>query len=316
MNGQFFTPDIPLTNVSQAYRNDDISYIAEVVAPIVQVSKKLFNIYFYGKENLKKPVDDTRARFGETKIASRNIYSKPFGPLRAHELKDGIDFDQDEMAEAPLDFEIDITEGLADAMNITKEIAVSSLLTNPSVVVQNETLSGGNQWTDYANSNPFTDLRQGANYVRKYGLKPVNTLILSYYGFTILQQHPDMIERTKYTGNGGIVDLPRMLALFGQFGIKNILVADAVYDTAAEGLPASNDYIWGNHAVLAYITPKPGLRTVNGAYTFTLDQGKYVDSWFEQGKKTKWIRNNDYYVPQIVGPEAFYLFQNAFAAGN
>lgn len=314
MQGQYFTPDIPLTNVSQEYRNDDISYIAEMVAPAVPVSKKLFNIYFYGKEGLKKAVDDTRTRFGKTKIVQRSISSKPFGPLRGHELMDGIDFDQDEMAEAPLDFEIDITNFLSDQMAITKEIAVSTLLSNTAVITQNQTLVGGAQWSDYGNSTPFEDIRHGTVYMRKFGLKPANVLILSYYGFSILQQHPDFIERVKYS-TLGMLTKEMMLKLLEQFGIRDIIISDAVYDTAAEGLAAANDFIWGAHAWLGYITPKPGLRTVNGAYTFTLENGRYVDSWFDQSRKTKWIRNNDYYIPQVVGPEAFFFFQNAFASG-
>lgn len=314
MQGQYFTPDIPLTNVSQEYSNPDISYIAEDMAAVVMVPKKTFNIWFYGKENLKKVTDDTRTRFGKTKIAQRSISSKPFGPLRGHELMDGIDFDQDEMAEAPLDFEVDITRFLSEQMKITKELAVASLLTDTSVITQNETLSGISQWSDYGNSTPFEDLRRGVNYVRKFGLRPVNTLTLSYYGFSILQQHPDLIERVKYS-NVASLTLDMMKTLFAQFGIQNILVGDAVYDTAAEGLDATNDYIWGNHALLSYRTTTPGLRTVNGAYTFTLENGRYVDSWFDQSRKTKWIRNNDYYVPQVVGAEAYYLFANAFASG-
>lgn len=314
MQGQYFTPDIPLTNVSQEYTNDAYSWIAETVAPIVTVPKKTFNIYFYGKENLKKPVDDTRTRFGKTKIAQRSVSSKPFGPLRGHELMDGIDFDQDEMAEAPLDFEIDITNFLAEQMLITKELAVASVLSNTSIITQNETLSGPSQWSDYANSTPFEDLRHGILQQKKYGLRPANTLMLSAYGFSILQQHPDMIERVKYTNIAALTQ-DMMLDLFKQYGIRRLLIADAVYDTAAEGLTATNDFIWGPHCWLAYITPTPGLRTVNGMYNFTLENGRYVDSWFDQSRKTKWIRNNDYYVPQVVGPEAFFLFQNAFATG-
>lgn len=314
MQGQYFTQDIPLTNVSQLYQNDPDQFIAESVAPIVTVPKKLFNIYFYGKENLKKAVDDTRTRFGDTKQVQQSVSSKAFGPLRGHELMDGIDFDQDMMTEAPLDFEIDIVNLLSAQMALTKELAVAKMLSDTAVLTQNQTLSGGSQWSDYGNSTPFEDLAHAARQQRLNGLKPANTLILSYYGFSILQQHPDLIERVKYS-NVASLTLEMMQTLFAQFGIRRILVSSAVYDTAAEGLTASNSYVWGNHAWLAYITPTPGLRTVNGAYTFTLDNGRYVDSWFEQKKKTKWIRNNDYYIPQIVGPEAFYFFQNAFASG-
>lgn len=312
MQGQFFTPDIPLTNVSQAYRNDPAQFIAEVVAPVVMVPKKEFNIYYYGKENLKKVVDDTRVRFGDTKQAQFSITSKAFGPLRGHELMDGIDFDQDTMTEAPLDLEIDIVNNLSEMMALTKENAVAGTLGDTSKLTQNTTLTGTDQWSDYANSSPFEDLKTAAQQQRLYGLRPANTLFMSYYTFSILQQHPDLIERVKYS-NVASLTLELMQTLFAQFGISKILVSSAVYDSAAEGLDASNNFVWGKDVWLGYITGTPGLRTVNGAYHFTLDNGRYVDSWFEQKKKTKWIRNNDYYHAEVVGPEAFYLIKDAVA---
>jgi hypothetical protein len=311
MQGQYFTPDIPLTNVSQAYHNDPTQFIAEQVAPVVMVPKKNFNIYFYGKESLKQVVDDTRTRFGETKQAQFSITSKAFGPLRGHELKDGIDYDQDNMAEAPLDLEIDIVQNLAEMMALTKERLLSNTM-NSTNLTNGVTLSGGSQWSDYANSTPFEDLKTATQVQRLYGLRPANTLIFSYYTFSVLQQHPDLIERVKYSGLASLT-LELMTTLLGQFGIKQILVSAAVQDSAAEGLVANNSFVWGKNVILGYITPTPGLRTVNGAYHFVLSNGRYVDTWFEQSKKTKWIRNNDYYVPQIVGPEAFYLIQNAVA---
>jgi hypothetical protein len=312
MQGQFFTLDIPLTNVSQAYRNDPAQFIAEQVAPVVMVPKKNFNIYFYGKENLKQVVDDTRTRFGETKQAQFSVSSRAFGPLRGHELKDGIDFDQDHMTESPLDMEMDIVNYLSEQMALAKEAALASTLADTAKLTINTTLSGSSQWSDYSNSTPFEDLKTASQQLRLYGLRPANTMFMSFYTFSILQQHPDLIERVKYS-NLASLTLDLMQNLFAQFGITKILVSSAVYDSAAEGLTASNQFVWGKHVWLGYIAGQPGLRQVNGAYHFTLEQGRYVDSWFEQGKKTKWIRNNDYYHAEVVGPEAFYLIKNAVA---
>src|SRR2546421_8870949 len=258
MQGQFFTKDIPLTNVSQAYRNDPLQFIAEQVAPIVTVPKKQFNIYQYGKENLKQVVDDTRTRFGETKQAQFSMTSKAFGPLRGHELMDGIDFDQDVMTEAPLDLEIDIVNNLSHSMALTKEIAVATTLADTSKLTINTTLSGTNQWSDYANSTPFEDLKTAAQQLLLNGLRPANTLIMSSYTFYILQQHPDLIERVKYS-NVASLTLELMQQLFSQFGINKILVSGASYDSAAEGLTATSNFVWGKHIWLAYVTPTPGL---------------------------------------------------------
>lgn len=311
-SSQYFTPDIPLTNVSQAYRNDPAQFIAERLFPRVSVPKKEFAIYYYGKENLKKVTNDRRTRFGETPIVEQSTRTELFGPLTSHEVRGGIDFDQDTMTEAPLDAEIDIVNNLSEVMALNMERAVANKMSDTSVITQNVTLSGGEQWSDYGNSTPFDDLKTGAQQQRKHGLKAANTMAMSYDVFSVLQQHPDLIERVKYS-NVASLTLEMMQQLFGQFGITNILVSSAVEDTAAEGLDEAPAFVWGNNVWLCYVAGAPSLRTVNGGYLFTLDQGRYVDSWFEQGKKTKWIRNNDYYEPEVVGPEAFYLIQNAIA---
>ena len=316
MQGQFYTKDIPLTNVSQAYRPDEAQFIAERVFPVVPVRSKQFNIYFYGKENLKKVVDDTRARFGETKQAELSVTSKPFGPLVGHELKDGIDFDQENFAEAPLDLEIDITNFLSDQMALSKEVSAAAKMSDIAVVTQYATPTAA--WDDYVanpttyTSDPVADIEAAAEYVRKYGLRAANKLTLSYHTLRILRNHPKLIERVKYSNVASLTN-DLLLDVLSQAGVTELLVSSAVVDTAAEGVTASNSFVWGNHAWLSYVTPTPGLRQVNSAYTFQLEGGRYVDTWFEQGKKTKWIRNNDYYHQAIVGPEAIYMLRNVVA---
>ena len=311
MQGQFYTKDIALTNVSQAYRPDPTQFIAERVMPVVPVNSKQFNIYYYGKENLKKVVDDTRARFGETKQAELSVTSKPFGPLVSHELKDGVDFDQDHFAEDPLNLEVDITNFLSDQMALAKEVAAAAKMSDTSVVTNYSTPTAA--WDDYltgtANSDPVADIEAAAEYVRKNGLRPANKLTMSYRTLRILRNHPKMIERVKYANVASLTD-SLLLDVLAQAGITELLVSSAVVDSAAEGLAASNGFVWGNNVWLSFVTPTPGLRQVNSAYTFVLNEGRYVDTWFDQGKKTKWIRNNDYYHQAIVGPEAIYMLRN------
>lgn len=315
MNGSYFTTDIPLTNVSQAFFNDPSQYIAESLAPTVMVPKKTFNIWFYGKDTLKQATDDTRTRFGKTKIVSGNITSKAFGPLRGHELMDGIDFDQDEMVQSPLDFEIDITNYLSEKLAITKELSVHTLLTSTSNITNNVTLSGGAQWNNYGSSAPLDDIRLAFDTQRQNGLKPANTIAMSYQTFSWLSRHPQLIEAVKYT-NVASLTIDLMKQVLAVYGVQNLLVSSAVYDSAAQGLTATNTYIWGGDVVIGFVTGSPGLRTVNGAYTFTLENGRYVDSWYDQARKTKWIRNNDYYIPQVVGAEAWYLIKSAVNTAN
>ena len=46
------------------------------------------------------------------------------------------------------------------------------------------------------------------------------------------------------------------------------MVMDAIQNSALEGATASNDFIAGDHALLCYSAPSPGLMTPSAGYTF------------------------------------------------
>jgi hypothetical protein len=53
------------------------------------------------------------------------------------------------------------------------------------------------------------------------------------------------------------------------FEIDEILVSDAIENTAAEGATAAHSFILGKHALLCYAAPSPGLQTPTAGYTFS-----------------------------------------------
>jgi hypothetical protein len=101
--------------------------------------------------------------------------------------------------------------------------------------------------------------------------------------------------------------------LFADKGITNVFIGKSAYDSAAEGVTATNGFAWGKHFWLGYVNPTPALRQVNGGYTLVQKDARFVDKWEDKDEKVNWIRNNDYYEQKLVGVEAFYLIKNAVA---
>ena len=304
--------DPALTQISLAYRNDASVFIQDVIAPTIMVPKVTGYIWKYNKENLKAPVDTTRTGFSETKNTQYSRTKLSYGPLQEHDLKIQLGKDELEMTDSPLDAQRDAVLHLNEQMAIEKEVALATTLANTSTITQNTTLSGTNQWSDFANSNPFTDIQTGVQQLKKNGLKAPNTVFMGADVWAQLVNHPDLLERVKYTQLATLTE-----EVFGNLlrplGVSRIVIANAVYDSAAEGVTASMGYIWGKHFWLAYVTPTPGLNTLNGMYTLTKENGRYVDTWMDQDRKALNIRNNDYYQQYLVGAEAFYLIKNAVA---
>jgi len=310
-NGQFYY-DAPLTQVSKRIGNDPANFISEVVLPTLMVDKKTGKIAAYDGQNLKKPVNTVWAPLSEPNTTNFGRKYDDYGPLQRHALDDIVSWDEDQMTQPPFDAQVDSVTHLAEQMAIDKEINAAAALSDAGTLTQGTTLSGTSQWSDYGNSDPFTDIVTGANTMGKYGLKRPNTIFFSMDVWAQIQNHPALLERVKYSQLATLTT-----ELFAQLlapqGITKVIVAPAVYDTAAEGLDASNSYVWGKHVWLAYITPTPGLRTLNGGYTLTLNNGKRVESFYDWKKAAQYIRSIDYYQQLIMMPEAFYFIQNAVA---
>lgn len=304
--------DSALTQISLAYRNDPAMFISEQVAPLLMVPKVTGYIWKYNPDNLKKPTDTTRTGFSETRVTDYSRTKLSYGPLAEHDLKVMLSKDELEMTDTPLDAQRDAVLHLNEQMSIEKEANLATTLSSTSTLTQNTTLSGTSQWSDYANSTPFTDIVTGVQQMRKYGLRSPNTVFFSSDVWAQLQNHPDLLDRVKYSSLG-VLTTDLLQTLLAPQGITRVIVASAVYDTAAEGVTASNSFIWGKHFWLAYITDTPALNSLNGAYTLTKENGRYVDTYMAVDRKALNIRNNDYYQQYVVGAEAFYLIKNAVA---
>jgi hypothetical protein len=121
------------------------------------------------------------------------------------------------------------------------------------------------QWSDYTNSDPIEDIEAGkAQILSTTGLE-ANTLVLGYDVFRRLKNHPDLVDRIKYTSSQTITE--DMLARM--FDIERVLVSKSVKATNAEGATAAYSFTTGKTALLAHVAPNPGILTPSAGYTFS-----------------------------------------------
>jgi hypothetical protein len=310
-NGAYYV-DQALTNLSQAWTNDSGDFIAEKLFPVLQVEKKTGKYWAYNKDNLRIPSSTLRTGRSLTREATFGKSLQDFGPLQEHAVKDFISKDEYDMTDAPLSVESDSVANLNEIMLLAEEQDLSTILSNTSIITNNETLSSTDQWSDYANSTPFEDIKARIIQMRNNALKPANTIAFSWDVWMVLQDHPDLLDRVKWS-QLGVMTEELMIRLFAPYGITRVLVGKVMKNTAVEGQADSLGSVWGKHVWLAYITPTPGLRTVNGGYTLRLRGGKYVDRWDERDPKGTYIRNNDYYDQVLFNADLFALIKDAVA---
>ena len=295
-----------LTNVSVRYSNSEL--VADQVFPMVTVPKRTGFYFVYDKENLRAPKSTYRADFSRANRAEFSLTKTPFGPLLERSLEIGIPLDEINEQDAPLDLRVDSATTVTEKVMLEKEIHLANYLGNSANLTYSVTKSGTSQWSDYSNSTPFTDIQTYRSAMIGNTVTP-NTIVMSQKVWDQLKNHPDLLERVKYSQLASITT--GLLATL--FEVDNVIIAKAVVNTAVEGQTDSLSYVWGKHAWLMYITPTPGVRQVSAGYHLTLQDGRYIDRWVEQAKKAEFVRFNDYYQTQVVAQEAIYGILSAVA---
>ena len=255
--------DRALTNVSVEYQNSGLA--ASEIAKRVPVSEKTGRIWVGGKERFHR--FDTSRESGDV---AREMPSSRFSNLtyfcQKHDLRKLLS--DDEQANSPgYDLRVTFTEELSDTILLDIEFAVQSLITGGTV--PNTTLTGGNQWSDFVNSDPIAAVEAQRPIVHLGATRRPNVFACGEYVWSKLRQHPKIVDRFKYTElEDGYVSDSQLRRVFG---VDMMIILSAMYDTAAFGAAPSLDFVWGKIAFLAYIPPAPSLRTPSLIYSYWLD---------------------------------------------
>src|SRR5580700_177884 len=244
--------DQPLNNVSVGYQNDD--YFGERLFPVTPVKKQSERYWVYGKEKFRQYETIRHARAEAREIAPWSLSNSPYF-CDDHSLKDAIS--DEELANSDgSDLEVHTVENLTDAILLDFEIRVMGLVQGPGSAVPNTTLSGTSQWSDYVNSDPIAAVEVQKTVIKQAVAATPNTLAVSYPVYSILRQHPRIIDRFKYA-QVGILQADHLKSAFD---VDNFWVLGAEYDTATEGQTPLLSFVWGNNAILGYVPPEPRLR--------------------------------------------------------
>lgn len=177
--------------------------------------------------------------------------------------------------QAPLDPQRDASRLLARNIKIKKELDFNRQYFQPGVwtgfrgaanVVQDfdcsQAYSKG-QW-NLASSDPILDIQYCQDFMMsRTGYKP-NVLLLSKDVWSALKNHPTIIERFKYT-QAGILTTQLIAAALD---VDEIVVAEAVLNSAQEGQAKVMGFMSKNCALLCYRTKSPAILEPSAAYQF------------------------------------------------
>ena len=263
--------DAILTNISVAYLQNQDNFIADKVVPVIPVDKKSDKFFTYTKNDWFR--DEAQRRAGGTESAGGG-YGLSTDSYSADVFAFHKDVDDQTLynADAPLNPLREATEFVTRRLALRKEIQWNSDFFAGSIwgndydgVAGTPSTNEVKQWSDYAASDPIDDIEDAkAGILSTTGME-ANTLVLGYDVFRTLKNHPDIVDRIKYTSSQTVT--ADMLA--AMFDVPRVIVSKAVKATNNEGATGAYAFTSGKKALLCHVAPTPGLLTPSAGYSFS-----------------------------------------------
>lgn len=255
--------DFLLSNVSQAIIQDEELYgVARRVFPPVPVSNQSNKYIVWDQKDFFRSDAAKRAPGAESAGSGfRNSTDSYFCDVWASHV------DIDHITAANADPGVDLERGAT--AKVTRDILIKEdqdwAATFFVTGVWNSSAGPvGGAWEN-TNSTPFEDMRARYYTMAQNTGQPPNTLTLGANVFKRLQDHPDALDRIKYTQTG-IVTQGLIASVMN---LSNVYVLFGVANSAAEGAGSGTfAFNAGNHALLSYAPSSPALYEKSAGYTF------------------------------------------------
>lgn len=296
--------DKVLTGVSVAWPNNGL--VGELMFPRVNVTKQSDKYYVFGREAWAvEPGGDYRAPGTVANEIPGLTVSLDTYFAKEHSLQIPVTDEELENSDPSFNAFRDGTELVTSKVLLVRELAIRDLITTTANYASGHsvTLSGTTQFSDYVNSDPIGVFRTAFRTIHGKLFFEPNTAVIPYQVMTILEDHPDLVERIKYTERG-ILTADIIASLLG---IDRVIVPGVGYNSANPGQAASLGYLWGKDIVIAYVPPRAGIKIPAFGYEFNWGYGgssAEVSRWREEQRKSTLVRYSRRYDLKIVAKDA------------
>ena len=306
--------DQPLTNISIAFLQNASNFVASQVFPNLPVQKQsdlyyVFDRGYFNRDEARKRAPGTEAAKVGFDLETASYFADVWAIK--HVIPDQVAAN----ADAVISLERAAAELVTHKLLIRREKDWASSYFTSGVWgtdvtgVADSTAGPGTdevvQWSDQTSGDPIGNVRSAkTDLMESTGFMP-NTMVMSQRVLDALVDHPDIVDRIKYSGGVGPSNpaITTEQALGQLFGIPRILVMRGIENTAAEGDTNVHSFIGGKNALLCYAAPTPGVMTPSAGYTFSW-QG-YLNQTNTFGMATKRRYRDEIEATEVEGALAF-----------
>lgn len=300
-----------LTNVSSMLVPE--GHVAEMVLPLVTVKQKTGKLAKYGTSHLRIEHSFVAGR-AEYKRVEPIVRSSTGYEVESHGLESVVSEDDYRNVELPYKAEEDEVKGLTLMIQLAKEQALADTLTSTSIITQNVTLAGTDQFDDYSNSDPLDVFKDARVAVRAGCGLPPNFAIMDWDVANTLAYSPQILDALGFAQNraGQLSDAELAKAM----GVEKLFIAKAIKESAKEGQASSLAPVWGKHIVFGYAPSSAAPYQVSLGYRVALEgqaQRRVFKYSINNPPNSTGILVDDSYDFLISNASAAYLVKNAIA---
>lgn len=299
-----------LTAIAIAYKNPDLSLIADQVLPRTPTAAEFKYLKYLlgdgftipdakvGRKSLPNEVE-----FSATEVIDKVV---DYG---LDDLVPNEDIEADNQGVDPLGT---ATAYLTNLVNLAREQRVAALVfnTNSYIAGNQATLSGTSQWSDTTNSDPVAAIGDALDIPV---MRP-NIGVLGQATWTKLRRHPKIVQAIKNTNQGSGMVSRAEFAEF--FELQELLIGAGFANSAKKGQTVALSRVWGKHASFLYRDRAAGPQA-GVTFGFTAEFGTKIAGNLDEPKTgltgCQRVRAGERVKEVICATDLGYWFQNAVA---
>jgi len=298
---QYIHNDQVLSALSVKYTNRD--YVGKMFLPEFGVNKETGKYRIFERAGYFKGAP--KVADGAPVPEATNAYSEGTYSCYERAIKDIVTDRAVQYADAPVQPMSDTVEFLTEKVLLAQEIDIWNAITGTSGLQQSgyyTALTGTTAWVDGTDPDILGDMSTAIKAISLAVGKRPNMIAFNTEVAEAVAQDDKIIEILKHHS----MDMVTGIGLPGSIRSMKIVIADALYNSADEGLTASYAYVISDNAVCAYVE---GGSPLNLGRTFVASQQR-VDRWRDEDRKGTFVKVHKVYSPKLMVLGSGYMFTN------
>lgn len=299
--------DPVLTNMLVGYKQADDRFVASRVFPEVPVDKDSGTYYIFTKKYWFLDEMQERAPGGQYARAGYAVSNSTYSTLQwalAHAIPDEVRAN----SQVPMSLEQAGLQWLAQQSMIRKERQFGADFMKTSVWGTDDNNST-TDWDDFAAGDPVNDVLTARRTISNNTGFDANTAVMGFIVYQAIVNHPDLIDRVKYTQAATVATMEAAAA--AALGVQNLLVSKASYNSSNEGQTASYGAIIDDDCLICSVAPAPGIMAPSCGYTFAWAPGGGMGSvsmWRDGENDADLLKMKEQWDQKAVATDLGYFF--------